>query len=41
MRRYDEDNVIKVLINWFLNVFKSKHNLNISVNDYNKKHYQN
>ncbi len=39
MRRYDEENVIKVLINWFLNILKSKYDLNIDVATYNKKCY--
>ena len=41
MRRYEEDGIIKTLFDWWLNVFKSIYNLNIPVDTYNKKHYQN
>ena len=41
MRRYEEEPMTLVLINWFLNILKSVYNVNIKVDDYNKKSYKN
>jgi len=40
MRRYEKDNTIKILLNWGLNFVKSKYNLDIKVENYNKRCYQ-
>ena len=40
MRRYEECGLVKTLVNWWINVLKSKYNLNISVDSYTRKNYQ-
>jgi len=40
MRRYDEDGILKTLMNWILNIINEKYNLNLNIKKYNKKCYK-